>query len=411
VALGIHLTAAVLMQGIATAIIFMLPILAKKEFAATDWQVAILTAAPTIMFVVSIFWNEALQRITLARFSLVYWAAACLPLGLIGALYYTPLRGQLWPLVVLQIIASIGGAGWPALNGELLKRVYSDSNRGRVYGIVSAVAMIGGALVMLGIGKWLDVSSSSYSLYLPLAAGLQLVAALLLGVLARYSGAERPGTPQDSRTLLQHVIEPISHMREVLAGDRVFARYEAAFMTYGIGWMVCYALVPLLVTDKLKLSYDQIAGSTHMTFLISSTIMTVPAGWLMDKLGPSKMACLSFGIYFAYPILLMLATNPTQLSFASAIYGIAAAGVSVCWMLGPVNLAPSPDKVPQYVAIHATLVGLRGAVFQFFGVWLYTATGSFYAPLTLAAAGFGWAAWQMWRLGPMMGMRGRLKKA
>jgi len=137
----------------------------------------------------------------------------------------------------------------------------------------------------------------------------------------------------------------------------------------------------------------------------------VPAGWLMDKLGPSKMACLSFGIYFAYPILLMLATNPTQLSFASAIYGIAAAGVSVCWMLGPVNLAPSPDKVPQYVAIHATLVGLRGAVFQFFGVWLYTATGSFYAPLTLAAAGFGWAAWQMWRLGPMMGMRGRLKKA
>jgi hypothetical protein len=94
----------------------------------------------------------------------------------------------------------------------------------------------------------------------------------------------------------------------------------------------------------------------------------------------------------------MLARDAHELTIVSVVYGIAHAGASMGWMLGPVALAPSQDRVPQYVAIHATLVGLRGAIFQALGVALYWLTGSFEAALLVAAGGFIWAGWQMWTL-------------
>jgi hypothetical protein len=82
----------------------------------------------------------------------------------------------------------------------------------------------------------------------------------------------------------------------------------------------------------------------------------------------------------------------------SFIYGLSHAGTSVGWMLGPVSLAPEPRKVPQYVAIHATFVGIRGKIFQGLGVLVYSLTHSFVLPFLLAAGAFAWSAVQMWQL-------------
>ena len=87
-----------------------------------------------------------------------------------------------------------------------------------------------------------------------------------------------------------------------------------------------------------------------------------------------------------------------QIFAAGAEYGIGMAGVQMGWMLGPVSLAPSPDRVPQYVAIHTTLVGIRGVIFQGLGMLLYKLSGDFHWPFALAAGAFLWAAIQMYRL-------------
>lgn len=184
-------------------------------------------------------------------------------------------------------------------------------------------------------------------------------------------------------------------MREVLASDRVFFRYEAAFMTYGVGWMICWALLPLLVTDKLALDYDQIARSTHVATLVATLVMTMPFGLLSDRIGPIRTSALAFAVYALYPLMLIWASDTFELSAASIVFGICSAGASVGWLMGPVTLAPSADKVPQYVAIHATLVGLRGSIFQGLGVGLYALTGSFTPALIIAAIGFAWASQQM----------------
>jgi MFS family permease len=191
-------------------------------------------------------------------------------------------------------------------------------------------------------------------------------------------------------------------MGSVLAKDRVFARYEAAFMTYGIGWMITFALLPLLATDRLKLPYDTYAESWQVASQLAVVLVTPFAGLLIDRIGAVRLCVVSFAAYALWPTLLLLAGDSKGFAAASLVFGLCAGAVNTAWMLGPVALAPSPDRASQYVAIHATLVGLRGVVFQFAGVFLYTQTGSFTAPLTLAALGFLWASWQMRRLHLLM---------
>ena len=54
------------------------------------------------------------------------------------------------------------------------------------------------------------------------------------------------------------------------------------------------------------------------------------------------------------------------------------------------------------MAIHATLVGIRGILAQGAGMLLYRMTGSFALPFAVAALAFAWASWQMWRLHGIM---------
>ena len=390
--------AAGLIQGTNSATVFLLAILARKTLNASKTETLLLTAAPTVLYIFSIFWGTLFSRVRIRRYLLMYFIVGCLPYAAAALFQNVP-----W-IIACHLLACFGGAAWPAVQGDLLRRIYPDAVRGKAFGFLTASFMLGGAAATFGLGEWLDHNPNAWQIYMPLMAGLQGIGVAIIAWIVRTTGIERDGLDRSTGSaspagsLLKQAFEPLTHMREVLRTDRVFKRYEAAFMTYGIGWMICVALLPLIVTDKLQLKYDEISHSTHLTFLILVGIMTVPASFLMTRIGPMKMAAASFWLYTGYPLLLLTATSQTSLMLASVLYGTAAAGVNVCWMLGPVSLAGSAEKVPQYVAIHATLVGLRGAMFQALAVILYSFTSSFTWPLLIAAGGFFWAGYQMWAL-------------
>ncbi|MBL8760264.1 MAG: MFS transporter [Phycisphaerae bacterium] len=391
---ALHLLGVGLIQSTAMAVMFMLPVLARREFHANKLETLIVTAAPTILFSLSIFWNDYFSRRSLARYLLIYWAIGCLPMALVAFAH------SYWQLLVPHLIASVGGAGFHPAAGGLLRSLYPERVRGRMYSILWGGSMVVSALMGYAIGEWLNRDPQAFRLYLPLIAGLQLGGVLIFIWVSHLSGhsGDRVLKGADDRGRLKRLIEPIAHMGQILKADPVFARYEAAYMTYGIGWMICYALLPLLVTDKLNLPYDKVAESTHVAYLAAIVVMLYPAGLLMDRLGAVRSTGLSFALLTIYPVGYMLAGNDRDLLISSVLYGMAHAGASVGWMLGPVSLAPSPDKVPQYVAIHATLVGIRGKIFQGLGVLLYAMLGRFDIPLALAAAAYAWSAVQMWQL-------------
>jgi MFS family permease len=335
-----------------------------------------------------------------------------MPLAMVGVLALAGVSVTIWVLLPLHLFACLGMAGYHPAAGELLRSLYPATTRGRTYGTIWGASMAVSAAMGYGLGQALEWSSRSYVWLLPVAAVVQLVGIGMIVWIAHASGHEATRTlVRDQRSLYDRVIEPITHMQEVLRSDRVFFRYEAAYMTYGIGWMVAYALLPILVTDKLGLNYKEVSSSTHVAYMIAMIVMIVPAGLLLDRLGAVRSTGVSFALLTLYPLGLIVAQDASQLTIVSVVYGIAHAGASMGWMLGPVALAPSQDRVPQYVAIHATLVGVRGLLFQFVGVGMYVVASrwlgwgkdwAFGLPLAMAAGAYLWSGWQMWRLDRQM---------
>jgi hypothetical protein len=246
---------------------------------------------------------------------------------------------------------------------------------------------------------------------MPLIAVIQGAGLGLLAFLAHRTSPAQAVAPTGARRRLRALFAPIMHMHDILRRDRMFLRYEQAFMTYGVGWMICHALLPVLVTAKLAMSYQEIAHSTQVVFQSAMLLMVYPMGWLIDRLGAARSSALSFAGLACYPLGLALAGDPFEIALASGAYGVCMAGVQHGWMLGPVALAPGPQHVAQYVAIHTTLVGLRGILAQGLGMALYRATHSFTWPLAIAAAAFVWAAWQMRRLQRSLRLRARVALA
>lgn len=390
-----HVLAVSLVQGTAFSVqVTLMPMLVQKGFHANKWETLLVTAAPTALFVVSIFWNHLFARMSLRKYLVLFWLIASLPLAAVA------LASDYWMALIPHLIACIGAPGYYPVAGEVFKRLYPEKSRGRIYSIVWGSSMVGGILTGMAIGKWLDQNGEAFRAIMPVIAGLQLAGVIVLERIARAAGmaTARERAAKEDAHWLARTFRPVLHMRQVLRADQVFLRYEAAYMTYGVGWMIAYALLPLLGKGKLGLSYGQYANATQIPYQIALVAMIWPAGWLMDKLGAMRSVGLSFGMLALYPTLLIMSNGVNELTIASAVYGIAHAGASVGWMLGPVSLAPTPEKAPQYVAIHATLVGLRGTIFQFLGVALYALTDSFTWPLIIAAVAYLWSAVQMWQL-------------
>jgi MFS family permease len=394
-----HVVALVLCWSTVQATDLLMPVIARKTFGATGWQVLLITAAPMVLMVLSIFWGDRLKRMGLTKYLVVYWAVAMLPMVLLSFA-----KGYWW-IGLVYLASCCGKAAWPVVNGEILKLIYPDSVRGRVYGVVTTASLAVSGLMSWGLGEWLHADDQAFRVFFPILVGMQLAGVLVVAWIAERAGASKSRVLADPHEghVLKRVFGPLGHTREVLKNDRVFARYEAAFMTYGIGWMVFYALLPLIGTDKLHMEYDQFGAATHMPFQIARAAFTFFCGWAMDRYGAMRTCMAAFLLYTLVPLLLAGATGVGAMTVACAVWGIAAAGVDAGWMLGPVSLAPSKDKVPQYVAIHATMVGVRGSLFQFAGMGLYMMTGSFTIPLLIAAASFVWASWQMFRLKRVIG--------
>ncbi len=389
-----HALANVLIQSIWFGISSIMAVLARKRFGAGDWQTVMITAAAPTLMVMSVFWNHLLSRMTVRRFLVYNWIFT------MGPLACAAFARNFWELLTCHVLAAIGAAGWSPISGTLLKRFYGDAVRGRAFGVVNAAMFAGMMVSSYAIGQALDLNENSFRIYLPAAAGMYGLGVLLLRrLISAIGGDESPNERIAPRsTNLRRVFAPVLHMREVLAADRVFYRYEAAFMTYGVGWMICNALLPVLATDRLHMSYTEFAGSTQVVYPLCMLLMTLPMGWLTDRIGPMRTSFLSFAWLSFYPLGLMVSHSVFAVGLSTVIYGTAMAGVQMTWMLGPVSLAPTPQKVSQYVAIHATLVGIRGIVAQGIGMSIYRWSGSFVMPFALAALGFAWASWQMLRL-------------
>lgn len=364
----------------------ILPVIAITQFHAGEWQSAILAGAGPTLAMVSIFWGELLRRVSIQRYLIVFWAVTFIPFAAVG------FSTALYQLFAGYLLCVIGWAAWSPVEGRLLKAFYADDVRGRRMGALGIARVGGGALSALGIGWIIHLDRSAIAACFLSVALLQLLGVLILGSLARGR------IPQATAIAPTRLLAPIIHMREVLAADRNFYHYERAFMTYGIGWMICTAVLPTFATHQLGMTLVEYAGATQVTFLMSSLLANYPVGMVNDRLGPIRTSGLAFGLLVLYPIGLYLCHSVSQVTLVTILYGATMTGVNMGWSLGPILLAGSSEKTTQYVAIHASLVGVRAVIGQIVGMGLLQLTGRYESSFVVAVIVFGLASRQMWRL-------------
>ncbi len=391
-AMSLHACGAMLC-GASIALAYVLPFLARKHFQAATWQVWVLTVSVPLAQSFSIFWNRLYSRLSPRAYLGLLAGLACGSLALMG------LAGGIESILVLFAISALAGAGGGSalspLNADLLRSLYAETARGRAFGLIAACQFVGTMAAGHLMGLWSDADPEAYRFFLPVTAAMMALGLACYDRIAS-GGAFRARTlPRTSGPWWA----PLRDMGGILRADRRFATYEAAFMSYGVGWMICTALLPFIGQDRLRLDYSMYTLATVVSYQATNILLLWPMGHAADRMGPIRMSALSFGLLALYPLGLALAPSGVALALVTIFYAACMVGVHLAWTLGPVSFAPDASLAPQYLAVHTTLVGVRGLLFQGLGVGLYALTGSFGPALVAASAGFLWAAVTMRRLG------------
>jgi len=377
----------------------MVPVLLRGHFGASPWQTTAATAAIPLMFILSIVWGELYRRLDGGRYIVLVWLLAAGPLGLM-AICRSPSA-----LLACMFLSAVGLAGMNPLNGDILRSCYPPNARSKIYALTQMVAQSTIMVITYGIGIWLDRNEEAFRIYMPAAAAGVAVGMLLIHAITRQRLFQERLRHNNTLPLVASLRGLARLTTEAFRKDRDFLRLEIAFLVYGLGWMICQAILPFLVWDVLRLSYADVARATQSTFQLTLVLTMLPVSYLMDRYGPVRMAAWGFLMVAIYPLGLILVVRGTTwmdtvtaLTLVTVWFGVGVSAIHLAWTIGPVSLAPTASDASHYLATHASMVAPRTLVGQALALGLYTATGSVHLPLAAAVACAGTGAVLMFRL-------------
>jgi len=327
----------------------------------------------------AIFWNEVYRRIGPGRYLLLLWVVAILPLGAV-ALFSSP-----WPVLTCLLLSATANGGIQPINADILRNCYPPSRRSRVFSVLKAGEQLVTMAVAYGIAVWMDRNPNAYRYVFPTGATLVGLGMLLMHRVPRKQLFVERLQPNPTMPFLRSVLLAWHGMAGVLRRDPDFRQFETAYTTYGLGWMMCYALIPFIAVDLLKLNYQQFVWSAQWSQQLTILVMLVPFGLIMERIGPIRFSVGSFLPLLVYPLGLLFVWNWQSLAVLSVFFGLSMTGVNLVWTIAPVTLAKDASQAPHYLAIHATLVALRGVLGQLPAVAVYWGTGQT-RPTLIAAA-------------------------
>jgi len=344
-------------------------IILRRELGASATQLAILASAGAAFNLFSLLWARAMD----GRAPLPY---AVWPGFIARSLFLlVPLIHSAWGFVGVLAAASFLGTIAEPANAAVLRRLYPREQRGRA---LATVRMAGGAVVIAlaaGAGKLLAVVD--YRIVFPIAA--------LFGMGASLRQRQMP-VPDDPGDAGERV-----RFREAWAsvrGDRAFRRLLAGHFVFGSAIWLMLPATPLLLVDVLQ------ASTAHVGVLAAiggaaGLVGNFCWGRLVDGRASIRVLRFVYLIGSISPVVYFLAEHPWLLAITAVTEALMTSGLDLVWTMCLMDAA-GPRRTAQYVAINATLAGVRGifcpllsaGIIQAFGVrWVYAL-----AALVMAAA-------------------------
>lgn len=378
--------------------------------------VGVLAAAPAMANITSFVWVKLSHGVRKIPFMNGLQIAL---LALVLAIAASPRNGLGLAMTTLAVVAGrMCWSGLVTIRSTVWRYNYRRDVRAQITGKFATIQVITLALLGLGLGQAMDLDDRAFRFMLPLGALLAGVGVWHYSkIRVRHEAAllarERKGDPAQSVSL-----NPWALVR-TLRQDAPFARFMAAQFLLGLGNMMAMAPLVLVLREQFQLGY--LAG-----ILIASSIplglmpVFIPL-WarLLDHTHIVRFRTIHSWAFLANLGLMVLGVWWDQLwlvVLAVVVKGAAFAGGVLAWNLGHLDFAP-PGRESQYMGVHVTLTGVRGAIAPMLGVSIYTlavGSGFDYNPgawtyaLCLLVAACGTAAFFVLAKDPAV--RGRIRE-
>lgn len=364
-------------------------IIVKKMFAGApgispaelDFAVAAVAAAPNIANLSSFIWAGLAHGRPKVRFISMLQLATCACVLLVA---FIPINSLgLMMLTVLIFLSRTAWTGVITIRTAVWRNNYPRANRALIAGKMAMVQAVVLAIAGLVIGESLDVAPESFRYLYPILA-LAGVGGNAIYRKVRLRGQRRlQRAEQEGRARGETQLDPrrlISLLRE----DRFYARFMWWMSVFGLGNLMLLPPQVLVLNDQFHTSYLQgILITTIIPLLVMP--LAVPA-WsrFLSRTHVVAFRAVHGWTFVLAALAIWLAALLHSLElmyFSSVLLGLGFAGGSLAWNLGHHDFAPA-HRDSEYMALHVTLNGLRGAIAPFLAVALYY-------PMARA----GWGAW------------------
>jgi predicted MFS family arabinose efflux permease len=155
--------------------------------------------------------------------------------------------------------------------------------------------------------------------------------------------------------------------------DHAFRRLLIASFLFGAGCWIQTPAHPLLLVDVLRVSASQV-GVFAAVAAVATLVGSAYWGWLVDRRSSLEALRVMYFIGAVTPLIYYVAWSPWVLVASSITDSLLAIGLELVWLMAVIDVA-GPQRTAQYVAIGATLAGVRGVVGPLAGGLLIHAFG------------------------------------
>ena len=375
-ALRIDISATLLFTVFASLTGPFLGLVLRRELGATPLQLAVMSSAGGACLLLSLPWARAFH----GRHPLPYlvWP------GFVARSVFllVPFVSSAWSFVGLVIARDFFAAAAAPAQAAVVERVYPRAQRGRALGVVRMAGAI------LGIG----LALAAGQLFERVGYRWIFVAAALLGMAA--SLRQRRLTVPEPESLGGEAPAWLHGAWLAVRDDHAFRRLLVASFLFGFGCWIQTPAHPLLLVDVLQVSASQV-GVIAAVAAVATLVGSAYWGGLVDRRSSLEALRVMYLVGAATPLIYFIAWSPWVLVASAVTDSIVGIGLELVWMIAVIDVA-GPTRTAQYVAIGATLTGVRGVVGPLVGGLLIYSSGVHTVYLVAAILTFS-GAWLVGR--------------
>lgn len=320
-----------------------------RRWGATSDQLALYIAQSYFGMVITAYSLVLMQGRRPKDFTAICWLLA--RLSIFG---FALVHDVTWALVITGVFWFLESFPSPAY-AQILQATYPDRIRGQASSIVR-LGMAGTLLLCAPLAGW----ALDHWGYRPL-----FVFAGLMGSLATWL-FYRIEVPDSLRS--ERKPRALTGIWQIIRRDRRYTIHLLAVAIYGLGALLGNPLYPLVQVDRLNLSYTDL-GLLSMIQSLCWLLGLALWGRLIDQRGASAVLRLNILVAIIVPLAYLSASTGWMLLPAFMAQGIISAGIDLAFLTTCIQLAEG-QKVLEYAAIQATVIGVRGMVGAFLGAGL-----------------------------------------